>query len=54
LEIGIPFEDIGAGAKEAIRLILSIERGENEIEKWPLQGYLLITAPDEGYEARFW
>ncbi len=54
LEMGIPFKDIGGEQGSKIRFVVAVEREENEIERWPLQGYLLLTRPYPGYEDNFW
>ncbi|MBN2372194.1 glycoside hydrolase [bacterium] len=54
LEIGIPFKHLNADPKTHIRFVVTVEKQGNEIERWPNQGYFLITTPYAGFMDTLW
>ena len=54
IEIAIPFKLMKVSANEEVQFIISVARGEEEIERWPGRGYLSFDVPTEEFEAIRW
>jgi len=54
LECAIPFKDINAKEHDELNLFLFIRRGDDEIERCPLRGYITITVPTADFESMMW
>jgi alpha-amylase/alpha-mannosidase (GH57 family) len=54
IELGVPFEDIGArkGSKVSFTVVL-IQDGI-ERERWPKTGHISFTVPDESFQSNMW
>lgn len=54
LECAIPFKDIKAKEHDELNIFLFIRRGDDEIERCPLRGYITITVPTADFESMMW
>jgi hypothetical protein len=54
IEMAIPFSLIKVSANEEVQFVISVCRGEEEIERWPARGYLSFDVPTEEFEAIRW
>ena len=55
IEIKIPFNLLFLWKPEdKIRILLSIKKGDDEIERWPLKGVIDVLVPTVEYEAIMW
>lgn len=54
IELGVPFEDIGAKAGDEIQFSILVEKSGNEVERWPRGGMLKVLAPTPSYELEQW
>lgn len=54
IEIAVPFRLIRVLPNEEVHFIVSVLRGDEEIERWPKRGYLSFDVPTEEFEAIRW
>jgi len=54
VEISIPFERLSAKENDRINVILTVFKGDNEIERWPPMGVISVTVPSENFESVMW
>lgn len=54
IEIGIPFKLLKAASNEEVQFLITLSRGEEELERWPSPGYLSFDVPTEEFEAIRW
>lgn len=54
IEIKIPFAALLVKPEDKIRILLSIKKGDDEIERWPLKGVIDVLVPTVEYEAIMW
>ncbi|MDD5435538.1 MAG: hypothetical protein PH343_08920, partial [Nitrospira sp.] len=54
IEIAIPFKLLKASANEEVQFLITLNRGEEELERWPSPGYLSFDIPTEEFEAIRW
>ncbi|MGD1075579.1 MAG: glycoside hydrolase [Thermodesulfovibrionales bacterium] len=53
-ECAIPFQDIEAKVHDELNLFISLQRGDDEIERCPWRGYITITVPTPDFDAMMW
>ena len=54
VELGVPFEAVGAKTGDEIRFFINIDAGERGHERWPAKGSLILDLPSEGFEYENW
>ncbi|MBI5406459.1 MAG: glycoside hydrolase [Nitrospirae bacterium] len=54
IEIAVPFRMLQVSANEEVQFVISVCRGEEEIERWPARGYLSFEVPTEEFDAIRW
>lgn len=54
LECAVAFADIKALENDELDVSLSVRKGEEEIERCPLRGYIGLTVPTPDFEAMMW
>jgi hypothetical protein len=54
VEMSVNFSDIGAKPKDEIHFIVTIEKGAQELERWPRGGSINLNAPEADYEDKQW
>ncbi len=54
VEIGIPFESLGAKGGDELRLFIDVDAIEKGFERWPARGFLIVDVPTEDFELHHW
>ncbi|MBI5755299.1 MAG: glycoside hydrolase [Nitrospirae bacterium] len=54
IEMAIPFRAMKVTINEEVQFIVSVFRGEEELERWPKSGYFSFDVPTEEFEAIRW
>jgi len=54
IEICVPFSCYGIEQGEHLNVYIEIAKGGLVQDRWPRQGYIVVTRPDEDYERRIW
>ena len=54
LELSVPFADLGFGAGEKVRFFATVRDARLELMRFPGEGMLELTVPDEHFEAEMW
>jgi hypothetical protein len=54
VEMGIPFEALGASGGDEVRLFIEVEGGKRGFERWPAKGFLIVDVPSEDFELKNW
>ncbi|HHL40225.1 MAG TPA: glycoside hydrolase [Deltaproteobacteria bacterium] len=54
VEVGVPFDLLGAAPGDRIWLFLNVDAGEKGAERWPAKGFLSVEVPTEDFELRNW
>ncbi len=54
LEMAVPFKDIDAAQKDEVSFFVSLQKGGEEVERWPWRGYISLTVPSPEFEATMW
>ncbi|HAM53490.1 MAG TPA: glycoside hydrolase [Nitrospiraceae bacterium] len=53
-ECGVAFQDIHAKEHDELNLFISLQRGDEEIERCPWRGYITVTVPTPDFDAMMW
>ena len=54
VEMSIPYEDIGVVSGDEVQFIVIIEKGGNELERWPRSGSINFSCPTPDFMERQW
>ena len=54
VELAVPFADIGASSNDEIQLVITIEKGSQELERWPRGGSISFCVPTADYLEKQW
>jgi hypothetical protein len=54
LEAGIPWIDLGATIGERVQFHLTLEKSENVLASWPMNGSFTVSVPDADFERKMW
>ncbi len=54
VEISVPFSCYSITQGEHLKVYIEVAKGGLVQDRWPRQGYIVVTRPDEDYERRIW
>lgn len=54
IEIEIPFAEIEASANQQLEFCAIVNKNGQELERWPRDGFIGVTIPNEDYEKEHW
>jgi hypothetical protein len=54
VELSIPFAELRLHPKEKVNFCIRVEKGDQEVERYPRSGFLTVVVPDRDFENNFW
>lgn len=54
VEAAVPFSEIKAGPGDEVQFVIAVEKGGNELERWPRGGSINFLVPTADYEEKQW